>query len=348
MPHDSLSYKAFLQRLADKPYRYDLFYTLRHVEALNPQQARLGRATLPMHECLRLGQEPSLTFAPTAIAYFHEAAAPARDKLKIYSFGLFGPNGPLPLHLTEYARERIHHEGDVTFSQFADMFHHRLINLFYQAWAMHQPTVSMDRPGDDRISNYLASLINLGQRSLQQRDRIADHAKLYNAAHLVRPTRNPEGLCHALSQYFAAKVSLQEFSGHWLHLSPDQQTVLGKPGSSSQLGIGAIAGKQVWDMQSKFRLCIGPLPLPVYQSFLPGQSNYYALIDWVRNYIGYEFEWDLLLVLRKPEVPQASLGGQGQLGWTTWLGERHTDKDADDLCLNPEKRERRTAALPLQ
>ena len=42
------------------------------------------------------------------------------------------------------------------------------------------------------------------------------------------------------------------------------------------------------------------------------------------------------LILRKSEVPPLVLGRQGRLGWTTWLGQRHTDTDADDLCFEAE------------
>ena len=61
-------------------------------------------------------------------------------------FGLLGPNGPLPLHLTEYARERLRHAGDPTLSRFLDIFHHRFLALFYRAWAQAQPHVNRDRP----------------------------------------------------------------------------------------------------------------------------------------------------------------------------------------------------------
>jgi predicted component of type VI protein secretion system len=46
-----------------------------------------------------------MIFAPAELAAWWPASGrPAR--LLVYFFGLLGPNGPLPLHLTEYARER--------------------------------------------------------------------------------------------------------------------------------------------------------------------------------------------------------------------------------------------------
>jgi type VI secretion system protein ImpH len=65
------------------------------------------------------------------------AGAPPRLMQRI--FGLLGPNGALPLHLTEYARERAQHHGDPTFQRFLDTLTHRFALLFYRAWAEAQP-----------------------------------------------------------------------------------------------------------------------------------------------------------------------------------------------------------------
>jgi len=59
------------------------------------------------------------------------------------------------------------------------------------------------------------------------------------------------------------------------------------------------------------------------------------LIAIIRNYIGDELSWDVNLVLKKDQVPSAQLGEGTRLGWTSWMGERSSDKDADDLRLNP-------------
>ncbi len=81
-----------------------------------------------------------------------------RPRLQVRLFGLLGPNGPLPLHITEYARERLRHANDPTLSRFLDLFHHRFLTLFYRAWAQAQPHVNRDRPRDDRFAVYVGSL----------------------------------------------------------------------------------------------------------------------------------------------------------------------------------------------
>ena len=107
---------------------------------------------------------------------------------------LLGPHGPLPTHLTEYVRDRVRNANDPTFARFLDIFHHRMVTLFYRAWANAQPAVSLDRPGRDRFSFYVGSLFGLGEAMLRERDAVPDFAKLHFAGLLAGPTRPAAGL----------------------------------------------------------------------------------------------------------------------------------------------------------
>src|SRR6185369_7881895 len=128
-----------------------------------------------------LGQEPDMAFAPAPLASFEPGEKGRPGRLQVRLFGLLGPNGPLPLHFTEYARERLRHANDPTLSRFLDLFHHRLMTLFYRAWAQAQPHVSRDRPNDDRFAVYVGALFGLSQPTSRNRDTLPDLAKLFHA-----------------------------------------------------------------------------------------------------------------------------------------------------------------------
>lgn len=323
---------AFFSALAAEPWRHDLWHVLRWLDAKHPELPPLGRSPNADLEPLRVGQEPSLAFAQTQLHAFDPGKEGRRPRLSILGFGLFGPNGPLPIHLTEYARERVLNHDD-TFVQFANILHHRFTLLFYRAWADVQSTASLDRPGDDRFGRYSASLIHLGETSVRDRDAVADHAKLFVSGHLVRQTRNAEGLERILATFFRARVRVEQWAWQWLALAREQRTRLGAQRDAEQLGIGAVAGEKVPDVQSRFRIRLGPLSLAEYESHLPGGTPFAQMLAWLRNYIGFELAWDVRLVLRRAEVPRATIGGSVRLGWTTWLGDRRPDDDADDLVL---------------
>ena len=328
----------FFSALAKEPYRYDFFAALRRVEALHPAKPRLGSALRPVDEPIRLAQEPSLSFAPATLSSFQPPNANSPyGRMEVRFFGLLGPNGPLPLHLTEYARERMMHSNDRTFARFLDIFHHRFLSLFYRAWAQAQPAVSLDRPRDDRYSAYVGSLLGLGAPVMRNRDAVEDHAKLYYSGLLVRHVRNADGLAALLSGFFRVPVRIEQFVPQWLTLPVNDRTRLGAAATAS-LGRGAMLGPRVWDRQHKFRIRLGPLDLAQYESFLPGGSAIGKIVAWVRQYLSFELDWDMHLVLLRKEVPRTRLGEYGRLGWTTWLGKKPPGTaDVADLRLAPEQ-----------
>jgi type VI secretion system protein ImpH len=334
--------------------QFDFYYALRHVDATIAGPIPLGRAARPRDEPLRLTQHASLVFAPTALhQYKPGVAAYGMGRLSVHHFGLFGPNGALPQHLTEYVQERSLHSRDDTIARFCDIFQHRMILLFYRAWSDCQAVTSLDRPDRDAFGRFAASLVGLGQASLKNRDTVPDHLKLHHAGHLARPTRNAEGLVRPLAALLRVPVAVQEFCLQWLTLAEGERTrltsvALAGAGSkqrielgaaSSRLGQGAIAGAKVPDVQHKFRLRLGSMRLREFERYLPGRDRFLQVRDWVRNYLGVELAWDARLLLRKDEVPAARLGMYGQLGWTSWLGMppgRRT-RDAEDVLLDIER-----------
>lgn len=339
-PPDPLSY---FRALEEKPFSFDFFQALRRIECLHPNKPRLGKGLRPVDEPVRLTQEPSMAFAPSSLSSFHPSMGGQPPLMEQRFFGLLGPNGPLPLHLTEYARARLINAGDPTFARFLDMFNHRFLLFLYRAWAQGRPVASLDRPDDDRFTVYIGALEGMAGSKLRERDEIGDFTKLFFAGLLGRQVRNRDGLVALLTGYFRVPVKVEEFVGHWMCLPPREQTRLlaGDPGApdnaSGQLGCDTVLGARIWDRQHKFRIWLGPLTLSQYESFLPGGKAIGRMVAWVRQYFCFEFEWDVRLMLMHDEVPKARLGQFGRLGWTTWLGERPAAGDAIELTLDMER-----------
>ncbi len=325
----------FFRELERVPYQFDFLQLMRRLECIYSELPRLGESRRPDEEPIRLAQKPSLAFAPAALAECEPGTDGGPPRLLGLFFGLFGPNGPLPLHLTEYAHNRHANAKDPTFARFLDVFHHRMMVLFYRAWANAQPTVSFDRPESDRFSDYVGSLFGIGVGALRKRDAMPDIVKLHFAARLGCQTRNAEGLESILQEFLQIPVRLDEFVGHWLWVPEDHQSRLCRSRESNRLGVSTVVGSRVWDRQTKFRIVLGPMGLADYQRFLPNGDSLPTLLAVVRNYAGDELIWDVNLVLKKEETPALQLGVGSYLGWNTWLIQNKPSKDADDLCLDP-------------
>lgn len=324
----------FVRALEAAPHDFEFYQVMRLLEALHPDRPRFGRSTRPAEDLIRLGQEASVTHTPASLAGYDRGTAERPDRLLVHFFGLFGTDGPLPLHLSEYARDRERNAHDPTFARFADLFHHRALSLFFRAWADVRPTVSFDRPEQDRFGTYMASLIGLGAPSLRDRDAMPDLTKLHFAGHLAAQTRHAEGLAKILSAFFTMPVRIETFVGAWLTLPRSDVTRLGGEKATAGLGQSALLGARVWTRQDKFRVVFGPLTLAEYVRLLPGGLSFHRLIPIVRNYAGDVLIWDVNLVLKREEVPPIRLGQKGRLGWTTWLLPRRSETDAADLHLH--------------
>jgi len=326
---------TFEQALTTQPFKFGFYQTLRRLECIYHDKPRLGTSLRPIDDAVRLAQEPSLAFAPSTLASFKCGQNGDVSQLAVYFFGLFGPNGPLPLHLTEYARDRLRNSDDTTLTEFVNMFHHRMLSLFYRSWANAQPTVNFDRPSHDRFRTYVGALFGLGMPSLRDRDEIPDLTKLHFAGRLSSHTRNAEGLVAMIQRFFNFPAAIEQFVGEWLKLPGNSLCRLGVSPLTASLGINIAIGERVWQCQQKFRIVIGPLEYSDYQRMLPGRESGKRLRAMVRNYIGDSMDWDVKLVLKKEKLPPMRLGMDDLLGWNTWLGKPPGIDNVDDLILEP-------------
>lgn len=335
--HQASLAEIFWRGVTTAPWRYDLFHLLRRLDAHGDERYPLGRAPLPKFESLRIGQAPSMGFAPATLVSAQKRENSGVHDISILSFGLFGPNGPLPVHMTEYAHERILHYKDASLSAFADLFHHRLTLLFYRAWADAQPTVSLDRADNRRFECFLASLIGMGQLGQLEKIKLSPHARFTHVGHLSRHGRDPEGLEKILSNYFKVPVTIISNVPQWMPLSQREQAQIGTGQRLPRLGISAFLGVAVRDVQHKFRLEIGPLSAEEYALFLPGEEAVRELSDWIHQYLGIEYAWEVRGLIHSDAVLGVVLGGSGKLGYNTWLGLQLTPALCGDLVFSVEK-----------
>jgi type VI secretion system protein ImpH len=322
------------------------FYAgLRRLECQLRSFPRFGEAAHPADEPVRLGQDPSLAFRASALATLTRGRGGRPPRVSVGFFGAFGPHGPLPTHLTEYAFERKRHHGDGAFSAFLDIFHHRLLMLLYRAWADAQPTVSHDRPDEDRFARRLGALIGLTSTIGDEPYSELDFACLFTAQHFVGRTRHAEGLVKMLRAIFRVPVRVEEFVGRWLEIADSDcwripagdatstGTSLGVLGQSSRLGT------QIWDQQSAFEVVLGPLRHQDYQRFLPDMPDLARLTELVKRYAGLEMGWTLRLVLLEPERRATVLGVEGRIALTSHIGggDGFAFLSFEDIVIDPDR-----------
>jgi type VI secretion system protein ImpH len=243
--------------------------------------------------------------------------------------GLTGPSGVLPTAYTELLIERRNFHRDTAAHQFIDLFVHRSVSLFYEAWRKHRFYLAYEAGERDGFTRNVLDLVGVGLKPLQSRLQreeggLPDIFLTYFAGMLSQKPISASNIAALVRGYFGVDAQIEQFVGQWVEVPLQEQTKLGQ--QSCVLGESAFAGERIWDRQNKVCVKLGPLKQDEFMNFLPGQPGAIALTELVQFCIGQTLACDLELMLDKASVPPLRLGG-GQdaaprLGHAAWLQTR--------------------------
>jgi type VI secretion system protein ImpH len=323
-----------LARLRAAPHTFEFFQAVSLLERLLPDQAPVGGFSDPRNEVVRFATPTTVAFPASEIQQLEESpdgASPPR--MTVNFMGLTGPQGVLPLMYSLYLAER-RRARDHAAKDFIGIFEHRMLSLFYRAWERSHAAVAHGRGQRDWLTRHLLNLVGLGTDGLQRQLAIPDEALLFYAGLLGVPTRPAGALEQILADYFGVQAEVEQFVGAWYPLDRATQCELDDEGPSTQLGLGAVAGDELWDLQSRVRVRLGPLTREQYDRFLPGGSAHEQLRALTRFFGNDQLDFEIQLILARDEVPPCRLGDDDEspvaLGWSTWIRTMPFARDADE------------------
>lgn len=258
-------------------------------------------------------------------------------EMTVNLMGLAGALGPLDMPTTELIIDRLS-KRDRGIKDFLDIFNHRLVSLLYRIRKIHRIGLENVPPGQDKIAQYLFSIIGLGTNGLMGRMQVKDRSLLNYAGLLGQMPHSLVGLERILADYFQVKVKGHQFIGQWYDLDESQWTRIGVTGQNQVLGRDPVVlGTRVWDQQAKIEIQLGPMTLQQFLTFIPTGWGFRSLCDLTRFYLGDTLDVSFRLVLKGEEVPPPVLGmtDEPRLGWTSWLTPR---SPRIDLAQHPDAR----------
>lgn len=351
--------RTTLEELYATGYAFDFFQAVRILEAQSGVEP-VGGDGPPSKEAVRFRVALGHAFPASTVS---ELKPPTADRpvpqMTVPFLGLTGPSGVMPRHYTDMLsrleRDSRNPERHALRDWF-DLFNHRLISLFYRAWAKYRFLVAHERLEHEReepdaFTKTLLSLLGIGQLPLRNRlavrskadpndwDQhdtvvagIPDQALFRYAGLLTRRPRNVLGLQAMLADYFRVPVAVRQFHGAWLQLDALDRSQLGAEQGNCGLGQTLVIGERVWDVEGRVLLQIGPLTYGQFVELLPDESPsptrkaFFLLVHMARFYLGPTIEFDVRLELMPGAAPESSLGGLGdpgsRLGWNSWLVSR--------------------------
>jgi type VI secretion system protein ImpH len=325
-----------IRALLDKePYSIQFFQAVRLLERLYPDRHPVGLFVSPKSEVVQFSSVPTLSF-PASEIHDLQHNKDGSTTVFVNFMGLSAAVGVLPHAYTEFLieRARVKDRGP---ADFFDLFNHRMISLFYRGWQKYRFYIAYERTGagDDVISSRLMDLLGLGTESLARRMDIADDACMYYVGLLGQRRPTAQGLKQLLEDYFEVPVVVEQFTGTWRRLPPDNLTFLRDTGAfCERLGQGTIVGHEAWDQHGAITVRLGPMTFDRYREFLPGARANIELRSWLRLYTNREFDFVVQLVLERQEVPRMQLGDDGaaasRLGLVSWVKNRPLNRDPDE------------------
>jgi len=296
---------------------------------------RIGDYGPVNEESIRFRHDPSLTFATSDVSRILSRPRRAGEtgdgpdepvyEITTTFLGLTGTVSPLPTYMAE---EVLHEDHDRPAQrEFLDVFHHRIISLFYRAHARYSFSADYLSTSNDPWSRRSLALAGIDTFDDAPPPVNLSLARLLRLAPLLATrARTAQGLVAAVSDVMdevliGAPVSVEQFVGRWVTIEERQLLRLGI--ANTTLGVDATIGRRVFDRGGKFRLVLGPLKRKAFQRFLPGGDGLAQIKELVTFYVRDPLEFDLELILAPGETPSLRLSaapGEGsRLGLDSWV-----------------------------
>ncbi len=305
---------SFLQAAAAARKRFGLFPVVRGAEARAPELPRIGLARRPSQSIADLTQVPTLAFPDSTLEEVE--VRQGRARIGGFWFGLTGPMGPLPSHMTEFAVFERRYAKKRPFGGWLDLLAGRMLQFFYRAWADSQPAAQADRPADDRFADHVARLTGAAEGVGDASDFPA-RARLHYAA-LFASRRSAGAIEDAMTHLLGQPVRVLEFQPRWREIDDADRTRLGR--SFCGLGNEAMLGGRAKIASDAFRVVIRARSRADYEALLPSGARFRILSEALTAFAPSHLEWDVALEVEGHDARPARLDGTTRLGWTGWLG----------------------------
>lgn len=331
--NEEAAFSHLRKMLEEEPFRVHFFQAVRMLQRMEHGLKPVGYFITPQGETIRFSARTSLAF-PASEIHDLKRLENGQMSMTVEFMGLCAAISVMPAPYTEFLLQQTR-QKDFVMEDFLNIFNHRMISLFYRGWEKYRFYIEYERTKEDRLSARMLDLLGLGTDDMRGRSGISDEAYLNYVGLLARHVRSAASLQQILEDYFGVKAHIQQFAGAWRKLSHENQTCFtGLGGPSERLGVGVVAGDEVWDHHGRIRISLGPMPFEQYLKFLPGQEAYHELVAWLKFYSNGSYETEVQLVLAREDVPSCELGSGGkmrpQLGLVSWLKTKPLERDPAD------------------
>ncbi|MCL2591627.1 MAG: type VI secretion system baseplate subunit TssG [Betaproteobacteria bacterium] len=333
--------RDLIQELEEDAPRFGFFQAVRLLALTARQYGGRRRARLPSE--LRFRTEASFAFPASELTRYRSAGLDesgtehAHDEMTVAFMGLTGPSGVMPPPYTELVIGRRQVFRDTGLHAFLDIFSHRAVSLFYDAWRKYRYWLDVEDGEQDKLTRDLLDFSGVGFQSLRDKlgfgetAHLAENVFAFYAGLLSQKPVSAQAMGTVIQGFFGVPTKIAQFVGQWVEVPLEEQSRIGRVGC--ELGQSVFSGERIWDRQTKIELHMGPMGRTQFERLLPGGSGAKALETLVRFMVGHGLACDVALTLDKRDVPDPKLDSERPLllGGNGWLNTHPPEHDPDDM-----------------
>lgn len=311
--------------LRSRGNRFNFFSAVRLLHRLYPEAAAVGELASPEREAVRFGHDPNLTFHAGDITQIRfEGPHGQREQARVTStfLGLYGTVSPLATYFSEDVL-RAELDDETSLRAFYDLFHHRLLSLFYRAWKKYRPHVGFRDDASDATTRRLLAYVGHDTQHFDSSPAIDPFLKLALAPLFSLRTRPERTLRLALQRALPGlQVRIEAFVERYAAIPVSERTRLAV--HNTTLGVDLTIGRRVKDRSGRIRVVIGPVTYQHYEDYMPGGRHYARLSRMIAHLTGDAVEAELEVQLAESDAPGLQLGNKQSaiLGLNSQLGKR--------------------------
>jgi type VI secretion system protein ImpH len=312
---------ALVALLGSEGRQFSFFPAVQLLHRLIPDTTPVGELGPPHMEPVRFHHDPSLIFHSgdiDAITITQQNDV-VRAVMTTTFLGLTGTTSPLA---TAYGEDVLFADAadQSSLRNFYDLFHHRLVSLFYRTWKKYRFTAGFRADASDPFTRRMLSFVGMDIAGAIPRRGLEPLQVLGLAPLVATRTRPARTLQIVLEQVLpGVKIAVEPFIIRRVQIREDDRCLVTT--QNNVVGVNFTIGRTVADRSGRFRVLVGPVDYPTFEDLMPGGRRHTKLRDVIFQFAPAHLEPELELILGNEEAPRFQLGAErgGRLGVTTHL-----------------------------
>ena len=248
---------ALVALLEREGRRFGFFQAVQLLHQLVPDSVPVGELGPPTAEPVRFRHDPQLVFHTGDIKGIRMSAGPdgvTRAELTSTFLGLSGVTSPLGTAFSEevlFAETR----DETSLRAFYDLFHHRLVSLFYRTWKKYRLHVGFREDGGDAFTRRMMSFVGVDLAGSVPSRGLRPFELLALAPLVALRARSARTLRIVLERLLPGiGVEIEQFAVRRVQIREEDRCMVGR--RNNVLSTDFTIGRTVADRSGRFRVAI--------------------------------------------------------------------------------------------